>query len=616
MSKISQEFSFHRGHGHCSLGRAMRTARPTAARLLRGMIVLALVSANQVARAAEPAKTPPAKPAPSAPAAEPGAATSAGEPRQRPNFAVAVPAFDDAFEAVPVARVGGEVVTVGELMQGVAAAHDDRKMGATGKQDFKVMLDRLIDLKLFVLEARASELDEDPAFQKELAEYKESAARMVLEKQVTKDVKADPAVTEQFFRFSVREWKLQSVLFEKEETAKELTALLKQGESFKAAAAKLVAEKKATAGDETGYVPDSALAPNVKQALASTKVGDVTPPLPVSKGYTVLRVEDIRYPENEDARQQATAASRDMARADALRAFKEGLQKRYVTKYDRKLLASIDYHAPKPGPKGYLKDKRALVSIRGESPITVADLTNAIGAEFFHGFDEPVKDKRVNPKKEPALESLLQRRLMSKEARARDVQASFAYKRAIDNFSNERLFGVYLQKVIVPELKVKEEDLRAYYDANQQEFGTPALYTLDGIGFSSKAKAEAALKLLGSGTDLNWLKQNADGLAPEGKREPDLEGHTLTQSSMPKQLQGVLSGMNVGDRRIYDAPAGATYVLTLTGHVPQSTAPYEDVRKAIHKKVFGKKLQASMADWSAKLRQAYPVEVFMTSLDR
>ena len=63
----------------------------------------------------------------------------------------------------------------------------------------------------------------------------------------------------------------------------------------------------------------------------------------------------------------------------------------------------------------FAKDPRPLVQIKGEDPITVADLTVEISQKFFHGIVEPIKEKRVNKEKAEAFERLLGVRLLASE---------------------------------------------------------------------------------------------------------------------------------------------------------------------------------------------------------
>jgi parvulin-like peptidyl-prolyl isomerase len=420
---------------------------------------------------------------------------------------------------------------------------------------------------------------------------------------------------EQLFKAAVREWKIRSLLFDTEQGAKEFLAAIKAGERFEDAVEKALLDKKAKGSGEVGeFVPVSRLQGSVKSAVESMGAGDVSQPLRVAEGWTVLRLEEARYPENAAARAAAEAQSRTRTGAQALRKFHLALEKKYVKKNDRKLFDGLDFHAKRPGFKAYLKDQRTLVKIEGEPPITVGDLAKEIASKFFHGMDEPIKTKKVNPRKKPVLDYMVYKVLFDKEAQARRMAETLAFRRAVEDYENGQLFAAYLEKAIAPSVTLEEEDLKAYYAANRKEFSTPAFYSIDGIGFDTPQKAQAALERLKAGTDFKWMKQNADGQVAADKRDGDLEGRTVIESSMPSELTKALAGTKVGDNRLYASPTGAFYVLLVSGHVPEKVRTYEEMRDTIRKKVFGQRMQAAVKEWAARLRQGYEVEVFVTRL--
>ena len=85
---------------------------------------------------------------------------------------------------------------------------------------------------------------------------------------------------------------------------------------------------------------------------------------------------------------------------------------------------------------------------------------------------------------------------------------------------------------------------------------------------------------------------------------------------MSTDLAKTLAGAKTGDYRLYSSPTGASYVVLVSNVVPEEARSFEDSREAIAKTVFAKRFDAAMKEWSAKLRSAYPVEVFISRLGR
>ena len=62
-----------------------------------------------------------------------------------------------------------------------------------------------------------------------------------------------------------------------------------------------------------------------------------------------------------------------------------------------------------PGFAALIEDRRPLVRIAGEDPVTVADLAQALQKKFFHGVDRAAEGGRINARKHATLEDQIGR---------------------------------------------------------------------------------------------------------------------------------------------------------------------------------------------------------------
>ncbi|HEX7624003.1 MAG TPA: peptidyl-prolyl cis-trans isomerase, partial [Anaeromyxobacteraceae bacterium] len=435
---------------------------------------------------------------------------------------VRVPLFSASSEECPVASVAGDIIVLRDLAQALEVEHLARspRTPVPAKQptmDFTPALERLIATRLIVLEARDMRLDADPEFGRAIEDFKASRQRAMIQRIAAKDVKPDAAEVERLYRGAVREWKVKSVLFEKEDAAKAFEAALRAGQGFDALVKKLVAEKKATGGGPAEFVSRKHALPEVVEELEKAKRGVPTGLVKVSSGWVVLRVEGTRYPANDEAaRAAARAASVARVEREAVRNFYLALVKRYAT-VDGALLKQVDFEAK--GEKGFealLKDGRPLAKIRGDKPLTVGDLTLEVSMKFFHGIEAPIRDHRVNREKDPAFERLLGSRLFSKEAAARHLDTQPEYRRDVEEYERALAFNTLIEKVIAPDVKVTEEEATRYYEQRKADYTAPEMLKLDGAAFATGREAQEALDKLKAGTDFAWLRSSAPGqLAPE-----------------------------------------------------------------------------------------------------
>ncbi len=527
------------------------------------------------------------------------------------------PFFSDKFGSFPVATVDDEVVTIQELSDALASMHGAHK-GETsaGKKDFTPVLERLIDARLIILEARDTGVDELPEVKKSIEDFKESTAREMLQAKVVKGVKADPAQVETVYRRAIREWKVRSVISASEDDARKLEAAMRAGRSMEAASKQLIADKKAVAGSLDGeFLPRSKLLPQVLEALDAkdAKPGTITSPLKVPGGFAVLQVVDVRYPDDSKIRGEAERASLADQQKQALKRYYDGLVKKYA-RIDQKLLAGIDFEAPKPGIEALKKDQRVIARIQGAKPITVAELTTELERSFWHGIQGAIAEKRVNSQKAKLFDGILSRRIIPLQARRDGIPDGAEYRRRVLEYENSLLFSKFVEQSIAPTVKVSDDEARRYYDQHRSEFTYPTFYKLESTAFASVKDAQAAIEKLRAGTDFKWLNANAEGQVPERKRTVRLDGGTVAASALPAELAKALTGAKVGDYRLYAASDSEYDVVHVLGVTAAQDQPFAEAKDGIAKTLFGEQLNRSMQEWAGKLRKARDVNVFITRI--
>lgn len=130
-----------------------------------------------------------------------------------------IPLLSPLFSDVPLAKVNDERVTLKEVRDAVIASHKERtEETAAKKMNYAEILDRLINLKLILQEAREMGIDELPEVKEAISVYGKQLRKDLLLKRATKNAKANPAEVERIYRDMIREWKIKSVLFFRRKT--------------------------------------------------------------------------------------------------------------------------------------------------------------------------------------------------------------------------------------------------------------------------------------------------------------------------------------------------------------------------------------------------------------
>jgi parvulin-like peptidyl-prolyl isomerase len=532
---------------------------------------------------------------------------------------VALTAVGGAAQDLPVvngkkvvASVQGEPITLAELDQQVSSLKGERPPGATvDRRQELVLLDRMISLVLISQEARRMGLDKLPEIRQVIDSNAHVALREELVERLLKDVTADPAAVDKIYRPAVREWKVSAVLFPQEEPARAMEADLKAGKAFDELAKVYLEQAKAAKTEQGTVLTRQTTDPELARALAGMAVGAVSPIVHTPAGFIIVRLDEIRYPGNPAERARAEQIALTAKRKEVVTAFDKALKKKY-TKVNRALLDSLDFEAKTPGFEALLKDKRVVAEVKGETPVTVGDMAEALRFQFFHGTTMAAQRKKLNVKKEQILDGLLHRKVFRKEALRLGLDKTDAYRNKLKEFEAATLFGAFLRKVVAPGIRLTDEEIRAYYDEHRREYSSPEMIRIRSLAFADRKDAEAAAGSLRQGADFHWVASRAEGqVDPNAGQVMSFDGRPIITSELPDEVRKAVAGTVAGDIRLHEGPDRRVYVLVIQGVVAAQPQPLEQVRREIAEKVLDVKLKQAVEEYAAKLRSLSVVEVYL-----
>jgi hypothetical protein len=226
--------------------------------------------------------------------------------------------------------------------------------------------------------------------------------------------------------------------------------------------------------------------------------------------------------------------------------------------------------------------------------------------------ERAVEAKRLNKRKNEILEEMLHKRVLRKEALRLGIDKTEAYKNKVREYENSLVFGAFIQKAVVPDVKLKEEELKAYYGQHIKDYTYPEMMKMSNLVFEKRESAEKAILALKKGTDFQWVKANAEGqLDRNTKGILDLDGRLLITRDLPEELRKVIPGAKAGDFRLYQSAENYFYVVSIQEVVPSRPQPYEEVREKVAQKVYDEKLKRAVEDYADQLRAASDVKVYL-----
>jgi hypothetical protein len=519
-----------------------------------------------------------------------------------------------------VATVNGEPISREQFLRALESLHQGVAEKETGHgRNYSALLQRLVNARLIVQEARNIGLDDLPEVKENLGAFRQQALRGGLLSRQVKDIRPDDKKVEKVYRESVREMKIHSYLFEMEEDAKRAEEEIRSGVDFDNVMRGAVSEGKARGSEEGTFVKAKTLLPEILEAVSKMNDGDTSAVLKVAAGkkgepaYTILKLEGVRFPEDPAAREEA---KKEVLKEQKLKEFKkytENLKKKHV-KIHMKTLDSLDYDSKDPGLDNLLKDQRVVAEIRGEKPIRVSDLSLALQQKFYHGVERAAEGKKVNKEKQEVLDEMALTRVLGKEALRKKIDRTPEYKTRFGEYRDEVLFGTFVQKVIYPGIKVDDATDQKYYEEHGKDFLSPESMRIDDLAFGKREDAVDALEKLRGGAEFKWVKANAPGQIEETSRQgvEPFSGQLHVVQHLPEGVREAVSGAGPENFRLYASPEGQFFVLYVQEVFPAKPVPFEEAKGWIREKVIQVELQKSVEEWVAKLRAASDIRIYLT----
>lgn len=537
-----------------------------------------------------------------------------------------IPLFSTHFSKTPVALVNDEPITAGELTDAISSLHSGMKdTSEASKQDYVTVLDRLIDTKLVIMEARNIGLDDTDEYKKGLEDFEKSTLQKTLMADQLADLKLDTDRVDKLYKLMSREMKLKTLIFKIKEDANSFLEKVNAGGDYDEVAEEYVKNHKAELEANDEYLKLKDLWKEVRDAAYSMEKGQISKLYQVGKDFIVFKLLDVRFVEDPAAKQQAVEIVSNQMKSEKAREFSDFLKKKWVT-IDEELYKNLNFETQETGAlwfkkeepvdfKKFLEDKRPLAVINDDPPvtITVADLAKETESVFFHGLQKSLGKGEVNAKKNIVFENMLYERTSLLEARQRGLDKTEDYENKVKQYERKTLFNSFVNKIIVPDVKLKHEDVKSYYDAHLDEYSTPMMLRMNSLAFSDLADAKDAMQKLQRNADFKWVSANATGLVDrENEDVLDFDKQLLSLSTLPEKLQESLKNARPGERVLYSDPGGFYYLLVVDEIYPPQPKAFDEVKTPIARKLFSEKLNKILDDWTAKLRGAYEVRIFVT----
>lgn len=222
------------------------------------------------------------------------------------------------------------------------------------------------------------------------------------------------------------------------------------------------------------------------------------------------------------------------------------------------------------------------------------------------------KDTLTKAETAGVLEDLIRRRLMLQTAEVKAYKMDPAIAAKVKDYEDTLIVARWVEDKIRSKVQVAEQEIRAYYQNNRQEFRTPPKVKARYILLRTRADAETVIQKLREGADFAKLAKQYSIDLPTGQRGGVIG--TISESKQPSALGKVL--FLLAQEEISDiVTTKAGYAIFKADQVfAPGFKPYDTVHDDIRGKLFRRKARDSFKQIVQNLEQKAGIKIFTERL--
>ena len=414
---------------------------------------------------------------------------------------------DQQVSANPiVARVSGRDISVQDFDRMAVKLLNGpyRDLQEIDSETREKLLDAMIGKELLIEEAGIRGLDRDSASRSLLDEFEINLlTRRLYDSQAFHQVDLSEEEIERFFHQEGydEEVRFSHIMCPTEEAAARILVELERGESFEVLASeRSIHFPTARKQGDMGYVPVAQMLSEVRDVVLGLEIGQTyLQPVKSRYGFHVFKLTARRTVELDERREIVKAHLNSKKRSEQISQYMEHLKGEYGLKCDTSPLA--ERH-----PAG----NEWLCVWRGDS-LTVA--------EYFGSHPDEEKSSSGSPDELAAsLEAMAARRITKTEARRLGLHLDESVVNPLRR-RREELLVKNLEREVTRDIAVAEEEVRTYFDAHPERYGSRPTVLVQEILVADEERARELRRRIENGEEMAELasqfhtrkKTQADG---------------------------------------------------------------------------------------------------------
>jgi len=251
-------------------------------------------------------------------------------------------------------------------------------------------------------------------------------------------------------------------------------------------------------------------------------------------------------------------------------------------------------------PAASADGSQVLATVNGE-PITAAEFDMLLGAAPGGGASQMTgKDKRA------LIDQVVDMVLLAQAGEKAGVQDDPKYQREMALIRQQQLYKYYVIGQIVDKIKVSDDEVRAYYDANRDKYVTGETVSASHILVDTEDEAKAIKARLDAGEDFAEIAKS-DSKCPSSVRGGDLG--TFGRGKMVKEFEDAAFALEVGKVSEPVHTQFGWHLIKVTAHTKSAQQPLDEVKDDIKTTLLSQKQEQAYEALVQKLRSEGSVDV-------
>ncbi len=462
--------------------------------------------------------------------------------------------------------------------------------------------DPFINWILMSDEAKALGLDQEPSYKNKLRIFREVRSLMQLKYEEV-DSKIDLSrrvLWQEYIKDYIPRLKIKALITLDEKEAQKWKNQIKSSKDFEKLFKELEPKGKAR---DFGWERPHTIPKELRQTILSAKPGEILGPLKHGKVFYILFVQEKLGPDEEDFRNLERSIAFKIKKRESARLTKELIQrlkKKYKVTVNKEAIEKIPLKGKLPEDLA----KTAVLKIN-DQVLTGAQFQKLLQKEAKLRLGKNQTKEGIEWLKWRLINDSIAQTLTTWEALNRHYENKPPLKDVYEFYKKQRLTRELEEKIIWPQVKVTEEDVRQYYEEHKKDFTKPERVEIAVIRTQDQQLAREVYQRLKKGEDFFEVGKEIlfHGARPERYKLEDLvpEMRKVLKRLRPGEISPIIK-IKRGNNTWY-------CIVKLIRHYPEEVHPFKMVKESIRKSLAQEKFERLKQEYIAKLRARSKIQI-------